>query len=890
MSSISNKVTPNDVTELEREQLRFLLSGSDMAQALVELNPSLSWLPALYEMNLLKDDVAVAVWVEQNFASVDAVREVVANIRFFREESADILEFRLDKKRAELEPLLVKCWQLIIRHIRNTRYDLPYREWYEVLPRFKRSEFSTENLERIVRSVTPRLRIKKRFEFYDREEERKITEPSDLMTIRYEGDEGVNEQEFLTEWPDSAPPVVEARLIAMLTHALTNVLSDAIDVGIEQEKGLSLSDTDVPSVAAHDQNAYKHGLLTIVRITVELWVRLVHKDGLAGHAVYNGWKIAPFKLLRRMALFAATKAEIPASEAAALLLFLPQGELFVAHSSVEVHRLIRERWAEFSSEERFAIEQRVVEGPPADWFREGADIDRARDRYRFELLSDFVRSGIPLSEPARDVLQEILGRHPKWFSAEPERDGFLVWSGGVRSVSGDKSKLENVAPEELVSHALAALASEELLEGDAWQALAQSEPLTAFAGIERASEANRWKQEVWRPFLWAASKIADQLVLNRIAYRLATWPKTAPFDDVCGGAAWWLDEVADKLDDGAVWPVWDLIFERGSRRTELLNNDPFGTAINDAAGHLATVLLKKIPEQDEKLELSDQLQERFDRLVAEPGVFGLLVHVRFAAAIPFLYERARGWSERHIIPKFFWSAPDAGAMWSARKYSNHIGSADLFAAVKTPFLELFGRSDVGEEDVRVYADWLGFILVFNKMNEGQYALSPSEVRTALRRGGQACRNSFLHRLAIEMEGAKDSEKVEMWSVTIGPVFKGAWPLDLELQSSSATFKLVQLLRATGVAFAEAADVILPFVRAEDPRGHTSIFSLSHADQSLYDAAPGKMLELLSAVVGDAPPQSVFSLREALDKIAKASPPLVQSKPYQKLQSQASPHR
>ena len=88
-SSTSKKVTPNDVTELEREQLRFLLSGSDMAQALVELNPSLSWLPTLYEMNLLKDDVAVAMWVEQNFDSTDAVREVVANLRFFREESAE---------------------------------------------------------------------------------------------------------------------------------------------------------------------------------------------------------------------------------------------------------------------------------------------------------------------------------------------------------------------------------------------------------------------------------------------------------------------------------------------------------------------------------------------------------------------------------------------------------------------------------------------------------------------------------------------------------------------------------------------------------------------------------------------------------------------------------
>ena len=189
MSSTSKKVTPSDVTELEREQLRFLLSGRDMAQALVELNPSLSWLPTLYEMNLLKDDTAVAVWVEQNFDSTDAVREVVANIRFFREESADILELRLNRKQNELPALLVKCWQLIIRHIRNARHDFPYREWFEILPRLKKGEHSTELLERFVIAVTPRLRVEKRFGWYDREEEREITEPSDLMTVRYEVDD-----------------------------------------------------------------------------------------------------------------------------------------------------------------------------------------------------------------------------------------------------------------------------------------------------------------------------------------------------------------------------------------------------------------------------------------------------------------------------------------------------------------------------------------------------------------------------------------------------------------------------------------------------------------------------------------------------------------------------
>ena len=268
----------------------------------------------------------------------------------------------------------------------------------------------------------------------------------------------------------------------------------------------------------------------------------------------------------------------------------------MTHSSVEVHRLIRQRWREFTGDERLQIEARVIAGPPKDWFREGADLERAMDRYRFALLSDFERSEVPLTKPAAQVLEEIRQRHPKWQSREPEKDGFLVWHGGVRPVGGDTTKLENVAPEQLVSEALKAKSEEDFLGGDSWQTFSQNEPAKAFEGIERAKAENEWIENVWRPFLWSANKIADVPTLNRIAKRLAKWPNAKPFDEVSVGAAWWLDEVAGKLDDEALWPVWELVFARAPRRTGVLNDDPFGTALNDAAGHLASILLKKIPK------------------------------------------------------------------------------------------------------------------------------------------------------------------------------------------------------------------------------------------------------------------------------------------------------
>jgi hypothetical protein len=119
---------------------------------------------------------------------------------------------------------------------------------------------------------------------------------------------------------------------------------------------------------------------------------------------------------------------------------------------------------------------------------------------------------------------------------------------------------------------------------------------------------------------------------------------------------------------------------------------------------------------------------------------------------------------------------------------------------------------------------------------------------------------------------------------IGPVFESIWPLDADLQSPSLTFYLVHILRASGNAFPHAADVIIPFIRPEDPRQHTSVYSISTADDIVYASSPEKMLDLVAAVVGDAPSRSVYGLKGVLDRIRKHAPRLANTRKFQRLVS------
>jgi hypothetical protein len=361
------------------------------------------------------------------------------------------------------------------------------------------------------------------------------------------------------------------------------------------------------------------------------------------------------------------------------------------------------------------------------------------------------------------------------------------------------------------------------------------------------------------------------------------------FSEVASAASWWLNEKVKMLDDNLLWPLWDRIDEAVWQQADELRpkmRDALHDALNAPAGRLAEILLKKLDAGKDSQELTGGMCERVDKLIHAPGRSGMLARVRLTADVSHLFERAPDWTKEKIIPLFDWSSPDAPAAWSARKYS-YIGSPELFELTKQAFLDLFGRTDVPDEDLRIFSDWLTAIMVANQSNGVHYPLTSMEARSALRRAGVRSLSSVGHRLALAMEQAKPEEKISKWRTVVGPVFQSVWPLDVELQTSASTFKLVQILCASGNAFPEAVDVILPFIRHEDPRDRTAVFSISESDGILYSSSPEKMLDLLAAVVGDPPARSVYGLGKALERVRDHAPRLVDTKKFQKLLSLAS---
>jgi hypothetical protein len=383
--------------------------------------------------------------------------------------------------------------------------------------------------------------------------------PSDVMSVRYEVKVGLSSSEVLAAWPKDASAEADESFLMQLTGTLGSTLADATDVGVESNEGYSVSDADVASVARHPQNDYRTGFQTIVRVMAEIWTRLAAKSPPRAYELSQRWRESPFRLLRRLALFAAVNPTIPAEAAASMLVDLPVGDLFLSGASVEIIRLVRKRWNEFPKAKQSAILRRFREGPPRTLFRKGADINQAVDHARFEVLSVMKLDGLHIGAAGKKLLGQITARHPEWKPKPPERAGFHAWhESGPRDIAAGANKLKNVPDSRLVAEAKRIAANAHFLDGDVWQGLCLAEPDRALRGLEAAARTSDWPSELWEQLLWSRTDYADASTESRIAQLLLQWPAES-FASVSAAASAWTEGRLKTLLDSLLWPLWDKI-------------------------------------------------------------------------------------------------------------------------------------------------------------------------------------------------------------------------------------------------------------------------------------------------------------------------------------------
>ena len=378
--------SPEETTDFEREQLRFFISVEELPANLAVVNPSLAWLPALAQLDLIRfDEQRLGSWLAAKFAEPQAVRDVAAHIHMFGPDVAETLEFQLNDRRSELPDWLVKSWRLMIRVMHGTRRGLGGRDWSDIEPRLRQGEASIDLFRRVGSMLKPRLTIGKRLSL--REETREPKHASDVMRIEYKSEEHLTGEQVVAAWPAEAPAKADADLLSHLTSSLNEALLDAKEVGVEEGVGWGRSDFDMPSIAAHKQNAYRSGFQEIARVMADLSASASGKGQHLGASFHRHLDPARFPSNPAACAVCCRRAGSTGESRGA-------GDDDAAAGGIVSDRCQRRgasptegALGEPLPAERQAIEARICEGPPRDWFTADARVDELSDRCRFDLLA-----------------------------------------------------------------------------------------------------------------------------------------------------------------------------------------------------------------------------------------------------------------------------------------------------------------------------------------------------------------------------------------------------------------------------------------------------------------------------------------------------------------------
>jgi len=838
---------PSSVGELPLEECANLLRHGDACQLLGELSPEADWLPVLVERRVFDRDKALpGEWIAKRIDDPAMIRACAA-LNWLDDQARWQINRALESELVKLPAHRSKAWQLILTAKSPTTIDFINDNWFIVAPKIKRGEVGFEARRLISQILRPQIKTEKTYRWPDDPRDAAAPEAlHDLLRLEFDPTDYPSPAEILAAWPQNTEQ--EISLFRSLDRTLLDALEEAQDIGLID--GWDRSTYDVPSVAAHPQNAYRSGFYPITRTLADLWHRIAERDPDQACILTQPWTNSPFELVQRLSLFVREHKAFAPQDAAGFVANL-EDRFFWGHARVEIMRLLVGRWAQFDSVDREIIETRIRQGEPRDLYPVDAFENEGEwlsilDSSIYRRLKRLQSSGVTLTAESQQVLEQISARHPLWEPSEGDRDDFHSWHESRSGPEGEPELLAGIADEQLVKEAMRLQREQHFEQGDIWRIFCAADPVRALRGISLEADKGQWEYDAWRCLLWAATDKGETSFQIGLADLLLKMPDP-PLGKLLSAATSWLQRRRELLTtQGRFLQLWDYFAdlalpEEGELVEPEESRDLVTEALNRPGGVLAWTLFDALsePKPERDSGLGAKLKPRFDRLATASGRVGLLARVYLARSLAYLHAIDPEWTEVNLQPRLEWEHPEALPLW--RSYAHGaIGSARFFNAIKPSALAAFERQGLSDNDLEGIMSNLLSVAIWHQRGEAaDYNLTTAELRRALTVGPKSARQNVswnFWRLMAKVEDEDGAEnptapdKATRWQTVIGPLFSDIWPLDARLRSKGASRNLVQMALECDAAFPEAVgailDVIIPYelyriehsLRVEDSHG------------------------------------------------------------------------
>jgi hypothetical protein len=678
--------------------------------------------------------------------------------------------------------------------------------------------------------------------------------------------------EWIKILQDTLPGLTDALLE---TLELMEALGDASD-----ESDSSYSHR--PSVIEHGQNQEFQAWTVLITLLRDAWLEVGKIDEQAAFREYQRWKALRFPLFKRMALFAAANGSfIHVSDAVSLLLSRNAWWLWSIETQREVFRLLNAIATRVDGEEGDKLWEAILLGPPRQMFRddvEPAEWLRIRDHsiwLRLKKLDEF-GAALPLAASGR--LEQLSEAYP-WRLSSGDQDEFPVWMGEVHEViPGTRAATLPRVPAELKAALLARPPGESWHEDD-WTEICRTEPSLAMGVLLDLAESGNWPRDVWRAALQAFSdeKLARQS-WGHLSTALLESPQ-ASFHELNGAIAWWLHSVAGSIDSSSPEVFIALlhrVLTQEYDEEKVDHEDIVFAAINHPVGHATQALLKnwytRKPAVDEGLP--EVLLPLFALIVDASVLIFRLGRVVLAANLASLYAADAKWTTSYLIPRFDWSKDknEAEAVWKGYLWSPRITSS-LLEQFKTAFLSTAERyGDLGKHG-RVYAELL--VIAALELKE---AFKPTELIKSLNALPPEGLAQGLN-VVVRSLGSAEQSRQAYWEHRARPLITDLWPKSANKRSHSESEAFARLCVAADTAFADAVDVVLPFLR---PVRGTGLVVHQIKSTRFPEQYPAKVLNLLAAINSVEAYWPGPDMREVLQRCIAVDRLLTDTPEYRKL--------
>ena len=625
---------------------------------------------------------------------------------------------------------------------------------------------------------------------------------------------------------------------------------------------------------------------------------------LKGHI--ETWPQPDRYIFDKLRLYVLNKPELFASqEVATLVLSFPRTRLWDPRDKQEILFLLRDRWPEFSSGEKWRIAERILDGPP-QFSGEGKqqyEMHRREEAaIRFGWL---VQAGCDMPEALCERWVElkhgITGWEDAWAgSAAAIPQGKSYW---VRT-DEDASVLEGLPLSRIVEVASknTGRSSGERTERRPFVGLVKERPSRAILALAIASRQELYPIPLWSELVryWPnnTSNRANTIFCERI--RRLPMEVVVEISDEIGT---WLKENLGKfaeIDEPYAFKLYDHLLpgllERKKHTAEFSvsvliaegievgqSRRIMDHAINSPVGNATQTLLSMLGARNPPADqgMPSEFSSRLDRLLDVTGEGEDHAACLVAQRIDWLNHIGPEWVKKKIVPWFEIDHPRCEAAWSGVLWHGEMPSGPVFDQLKDAFVRLFPKvyswnwNDAAEESAH---QWVVAASVFSNIDST--GITFEQARQCVRQMTQDGQQSVIHFLGLVGQDNEDG-----WSKYVIPFIENVWPREARFQRESTTQAWTTMLANTDEKFPDVLRAVRSFLRPLRSV-HYDLYDLqgeTKDQRGIIARFPEQTLDLLDLIVSDVLDNIPYDLDEVLEALEDAQPVVVTDRRFARLQ-------